>query len=95
MNATICPEKIFPVPGYPSYSASLDALDVFRVIPAQRGPTAGRSRHRMVPVKHPRGIDWVFQLTAADGTRRRIPLRKLAKLMLDAYGDSCDSTARE
>jgi hypothetical protein len=88
-------QKFFPIPGFPAYVSSLDALDVVRVKPARRGPTAGRAQHRMKAVIHPRGVDWVMQLTDEEGKRKRIGISKLAKLMLDTYGPICESSALE
>jgi hypothetical protein len=95
MTTNSVPEKIFVVPGLPDYSASLDGLDVYRMVPAKRGPTAGIAPYRMTPVKLLRGADWFLQFTQPDGKRKRISVPNLAKMMLDAYGATCDSLPTE
>jgi hypothetical protein len=91
----ICSEKnLLPIPGFPAYASSPDGLDVWRIVPALRGPTAG-VQHRMRPTMHPRGLEWAYQLSSEDGKRCRMPLSRLAKLMLDSSSGNCDATATE
>jgi hypothetical protein len=84
------PPKLHPIPGFSAYVASLDGLDVFRTRRALRGVSATTDRYRMKPVIHPRGSDWVFQLFDDTGARKRLPIPKLTKLMLDTYAQSCE-----
>jgi hypothetical protein len=94
MSAT-CPKKnLLPIPGFPAYVSSPDGLDVWRVVPAKRGPTAGR-QHRMRPAIHPRGLHWAYLLTDANGKQRRLPIPGLVELLLDTPPAVCDSCLAE
>ncbi len=93
--STICPDpNLFPVPGFPAYASSPDGLDVWRVVPAQRGPAAGKP-HRMRPTIHPRGREWTYLLSDASGKQRRMPISRLVKLLLDASRETCEHSAIE
>ena len=63
------------IPNFSKYG--IDAYgDVYRLTPASRGRTAGKS-HKVTPVIHPKGHLWSVQLTDDSGKRFRIPVKKL------------------
>ena len=66
-----------PLPGFTRYRVS-PIGDVVRVVPFRYGRFAGSNPPiRVVPVKHPKGLQWYVQLQHDDGTRHRVPLRLL------------------
>lgn len=80
MNAI---ENITIIPNYSKYGITPEGF-VFRVQPASRGRTAGQ-RHRVTPVIHPKGHQWCVQIVNDEGTRKRIPIKKL---MQEVYGNA-------
>lgn len=76
-------ENITIIPNYSKYGITPEGF-VFRVQPASRGRTAGQ-RHRVTPVIHPKGHQWCVQIVNDEGTRKRIPIKKL---MQEVYGNA-------
>lgn len=92
---TTCPPpNLLPIPGFPAYASSPDGLDVWRVVPAKRGRTAGKP-HRMRPTKHPRGFDWAYQLSDSDGKLRRMPVPHLVQILVDSRSEVCETPLAE
>lgn len=92
---TTCPPPdLLPIPGFPAYASSPDGLDVWRVVPAKRGRTAGKP-HRMRPTKHPRGLDWAYQLTDAEGKLKRMSVPRLVQILVDSRSGVCEACADE
>lgn len=92
---TTCPPpNLLPIPGFPAYASSPDGLDVWRVVPAKRGVSSG-GPHRMRPTKHPRGLEWAYQLGDSEGKLRRMPVSRLVQILVDSQPEVCETPLAE
>lgn len=74
------PDDLIPLkPDYPDFAITRDGMDVFRVVPAQRGRRTG-DVYRLKAQKHPRGQRWYVMLNDASGTRKRVSFEMLQDL---------------
>lgn len=73
-------QDVIVIEGFSRYGMTGDG-DVVRIDPPKRGRNAGK-RFTVTPVIHPKGHQWYVQLTADDGQRLRVSLRKLQERVL-------------